>query len=359
MRSLPWIGLAVFLVFAGCPTTEEEPSSPIVHEDQMRTWVEFVDDDNLYEYLDLAQQQTVSVNVALIDGTHDWVFLRNLCVAAEQRDLALRLWPLLSEDEGYWANQANAAAFAQYVRVLAAWVEDECPRAEGFVIDLEMPIDRAWEMQEIFEGDGGVTDLVTFLADGVDETAFEAARVEFATLADDLHIEGYHVSASTLPMMADDLEDGDESIARALWTPLRGIDWDVVSFQIYRSTFDSIFAAGLSDPESTFTSGLITSYAETALIYYGDKAAIDLGTTGAGVGTQVGLAGPDELQSDMAAALYAGIPLEHIHVYSLEGIAAHDTPSAWLIEPLPHHAEVDAATEEFRGMIQGLDELWD
>ncbi len=359
MRSLCLTALATTLLISGCPTTEDEPVTPLVYEDRMRTWVEFVDDGNLVEHLDLAQQQSLSVNVAMIEGTHDWTFVRNLCREAEQRELALRLWPLLGEDEGYWANQANASSFSQHTRVLAAWVEDECPRAEGFVIDLEMPLERAHEMQDIFEGDGGVTDLVTFLADGVDEVAFEEARVTLSTLVDDLHIEGYHVSASTLPMMADDLIDGDESIARALWTPLRGIDWDVVSFQVYRSTFDSIFAAGLSDPEATFTPGLITSYAETAVTYYGDKAAIDLGTTGTGIGTQVGLAGPEELQSDMAAALFAGIPLHHIHVYSLEGAAAHDTPSAWFVEPLPHEAEVDPATEEFRGLIQGLDEAWD
>jgi len=353
------MGLVALLLVCGCPTSEDEPITPIVHEDRMRAWVEFVDAATLDEHLDFAAQHSLSVNVALIDGTHDWVFLRNLCLGAEERELALRLWPLLSEDQGYWANQQNADAFAEYVRVLTAWSQDECPRLEGVVIDLEMPIDRAREMEDIFAGEGGIDDLVTFLTDGVDETAFEAARIQYSTLVDDLHAMGYHVSASTLPMVLDDLEDGDESIARALWTPVRGIDWDVVSFQVYRSTFDSIFSAALADPEATFTSGLITSYADSAVIYYGDKAALDLGTTGTGIGTEVGLDGPDELQSDMSAALYAGIPQERVHIYSLEGIMAADNPTAWVLEPLPHHAEVDAATEEFRTLIATLDALAD
>ncbi len=351
--------LIAALICCGCPTTEDDPVTPIVHDDRMRAWVEFVDDPDLEDHLDFAQQQDLSVNVAVIDGTHGWTYLRNLCREAEERDLALRLWPLLSEEEGYWANQQNSAAFAEYVRVLTAWAGQDCPRLEGVVIDLEMPITRAWEMEAIFEGEGSLTDLVDFLVDGVDEAAFEAARVDFAMLVDDLHVAGYHVSASTLPMVADDLADGDESIARALWTPLWGIDWDVVSFQVYRSTFDSIFSAALSDPEATFTSGLVTSYAETALTYYGDRAAIDLGTTGSGIGTEVGQASPQELQADIAAALFTGIPVERIHLYSLEGALAHDTPSAWVQVPIPHQAEVDEATEEFRGLIAGLDELWD
>jgi hypothetical protein len=357
MRPGFWLGFVAALACSGCPTSSDEPVTPIVHEDRMRAWVEFADAETLDEHLDFAEQHDLSLNVALIEGTHDWVYLRNLCRGAEERELALRLWPLLSDEEGYWANQQNADAFSEYVRVLAAWAGQDCPRLEGVVIDLEMPLDRALEMEGIFAGEGGVTDLVEFLVDGVDEAAFEAARVQYSTLVDDLHDKGLHVSASTLPMVLDDLEDGDESIAHALWTPLRGIDWDVVSFQVYRSTFDSIFSAGLSDPEATFTSGLITSYADSAVIFYGDKAAIDLGTTGSGVGTEVGLDGPDELQADMAAALYAGIPQEQIHIYSLEGIMADDNPSAWLIDPLPHHAEVDEATEEWRALMATLDAI--
>jgi hypothetical protein len=270
--------------------------------------------------------------------------------------VALRLWPLLAYDDGYWVSQANAELFAAHALTLAAWAAEDCPRLEGLVLDLEMPFDRALELQDRLAAGEASLNVIGWLLDGIDEVAFEAGRATLARLVDDLRQRGYAVHGSALPMILDDLDDGDESIAKALWTPVLGLDLDVISFQVYRSIFDASYAPALADP-APFTSGVVTSYARTAVAHFGDAAAVDLGTTGTGIGVTSGLASAAELQADIAAALAEGIPPVRINVFSLEGLVDRDDAAAWLAVPTPAAAAIDHSTEQLRELFAGLDVL--
>ncbi|MBW1878440.1 MAG: hypothetical protein JRJ84_08770, partial [Deltaproteobacteria bacterium] len=281
---------------------------PIRHPDRMSAWLEFTSEDTVADQVAFAASLDLNVNVAVIRGEHDRDFVRAACDAAEGSDVALRLWPLLPEEEGYWPNQGNAEPFVEWLEELRSWARRDCRRLDGWVVDLEMPIDRALELEALVEGGASVLDLVSFFVNEIDEVGFEEARTVFREETDVLKEEGFSVIATTVPMLADDVLDGDETIAMALWTPVEGIDWDLVSFQIYRSLFDSRYAEVLQDPEAGFTSGLVSSYAATAVEHYGVRAGIDLGTTGAvGIGIDEGLTSAGELQADIAAALAAGV----------------------------------------------------
>ncbi|MFH2010814.1 MAG: hypothetical protein ABI333_29705 [bacterium] len=345
---------ATLLVVGGAACGEDAP--PIHHPERFTVWAEFLELGDVDEWLGWAGAHGLNVNVAITEDVHDRAFLAAVCGAAQQHDVALRLWPLLTQDKGYWANQANVEDFARYVGLLRDWAEADCPRLEGFVVDLEMPYDRAQEMQALFDTGGSTGDLLNFLLLGVDEDAFEAARGRFVDLVEDLNGRGYLVSASTLAFLADDPGDGDESIAKALWTPINDIPWEKISFQVYRTHFQQIWGQGIAEAPVDFPPGLITSYARSIVEYYGERGAIDLGTIGsAGVGGINGYTDAADLQADIAAALAEGIPTGRIQLFSLDGLFEVTHPTDFVTIPTPAAAPIDASTLEMRNLFTSLD----
>ena len=332
--------------------------APLHHDDRMAVWVEFVPPADLARRMQQAATFRVDANVALERGLHTEDDLRAVCRAADDADVAVLLWPLLPEEEGYWANQEDADAFAEWTRTLVGWAQRDCRHVDGVVIDLEMPIQRMRQLEDVVADGGGALQVASVLLSSVDEAAFEHGRIVFADLVDELHEQGLRVELTALPVVADDVLDGDEGIAQALGTPVMGIDADAISLQVYRSSFDALFAPALEDPTTRFGPGLITSYAVTATDTWGDRAALDLGLTGpVGFDDSGGLASAADLQADIAAGLAAGIPVDRIAIYSLEGLDAKSDVADWLAVPAPSEPEPDPATDELRGLFRSLDAL--
>ena len=69
------------------------------------------------------------------------------------------------------------------------------------------------------------------------------------------------------------------------------------------------------------------------------------------------MASASDLQDDIAAARAAGIRVDQIAVYSLEGLDEHADPEAWVQVPAPVAAEIDSSTEEIRSIFGALDAL--
>ncbi len=340
--------LAAAVLLVGCVAPD-----PLRHDDRLHAWLEFTDADRVDAHVEWAARLGLDLRVAVVEGRHDAAYVRAACAAAEEHDVALSLWPLLAEADGYWPNQANASAFSTWATELAALQTDGCPRLDAVVVDMEMPIDRS---ETLTDADLGVADRLVSLTTSVDVDAFEAARSTYADLVDRLHAQGLRAYLTTLPMLVDDRFDGDEGIAQALWTPVEGIDWDRLSFQVYRTLFDE-YGASLLGSEEPFGPGLTTSYATDIELYWPERGSLDLGTTGEGMVDHDGMEEPAELLGDIAAGLAAGVPLEAINVYSLEGLLEHDDPAAWVRTPEPREAEVPAQVDEIRAVIASLDEL--
>lgn len=344
------------LVLAACGGAFD----PLRHDDRPAVWVEFVEPDTLPDRVAFAGEHGLDVHLAFQEGEHDADWLATACEAAEEHDVAVMLWPLLAYDDGYWANQANADAFVAHTWDAVDLARRRCPRLDGVVVDMELPYDRAQELRALLDGGGTATDLAGFLLQGRDPDAFEAARGVYRQLCADLHDEGLRCSFTGLAPLADDPLDGDETIASSLWTPVVGIEWDEISVQVYRSLFDAYFSAALEDPTQRFGPGLAGGYAASAVLYWGDRAGIDLGTTGSvGIGVPAGLADAAALQADFAAALDAGIAADHVAIYSLEGLDGRDDAAAWVAVPEPAPPPPDPAAEEIRDLFRDLDLLGD
>ena len=341
---------------AGGDVTEQN-LDPLRYTDRATAWLEFWEPDELAETMAFANTHRLNVNIAFIRDVHDQDDLTAACDAAATQEVAIRLWPLLPEDLGYWPNQGNVDAFFTYVDQLLQWAPESCPQLDGIVVDLELSIDRVHQLSALFEESGSITDIVNYLLEGIDEETFEQARLRYAEEVQSIQDRGWTVSCTAWPLIADDFYDEDETLAMMLWSPVEGIGWDSVSIMVYRSMFNTQFANALPDSSSDFTSFVVASYAATMRERYGDRAAVDVGITGTGVISLEGLESAEELQSDIAAALGAGIELNRIAVYSLEGVMSHDDGPDWVAVPTPATPEDDGVTDRIRGLFSFLDSM--
>lgn len=338
--------LIVLTAFVACTPARREASG-------LSVWAEYLPKETIAARLAFAAEAHVAVNVAMKRGEHDRAYLRAVCAAADRNAVAIRLWPLLHERDGYWANQQNVDAYLAWVDELFAWADGDCPHLDGVVVDMEMPIDRVALLQEKRAAGENEIQIATFLHGERDDDAFERARDRFADAARRAHARGRRFSVSTLPMLVEDFADGDDGVQRALWTPITKIDWDAVSFQVYRSLFDTQFPSDLGG----YTPGLITTYAQAISDVFGARGGIDLGSTGTGINLPRGLGSAEALQADIAAALAAGITIDHVAVYSLEGLEDKADALEWLAVPSPVAAEIAAPDEFPRAVFRLFDAL--
>lgn len=342
---------AVMCLASACTN---QGASPLRHPDRMSLWVQTLEPSDVAEALRFSATNRLNLNVNMMRGEWDAARLAALCEQAAAADVAVRLWPALPHSEGYWANQGNVELFVDYLDELLALALPHCPRVDGLMVDMELPFDKAMALEEKRAAGESNLDLVNWLLEGVDESRFHDARERYADAVDRVREAGLFVGVSTLAQNLDDYDDGDETIARAMWTPIEGIAWDQVAFQVYRN----LFQAGYPPDDGTkYTPGLIASYARSAQEAYGDLGALDLGTAGSGPRLEDGLGSAVELQADIAAALAEGLRPGALSIFALDGLRGLPDANAWVQLPPPVEAAPSSADLDLRGIFRWLDNL--
>lgn len=317
-------------------------------------WAEFLDDDGVRASFSLLCAHGVALHLAWPAARLDDAALLDVAADAQAAGVVVRPWLLLADEDGYWPGSTNAEAFATAARqLMEAWTGRGL-EPSGLIVDMEMRIDRALMLTDLIGGDmPDLAGLVSFLREGVDRDQFAAATATYAALADDAHASGWTVILTTLPMVLDDPGDGDDTIVQALGIPVDGIAWDRMTFQAYRTLLGN-FSIGDGPPLTPF---VVYDYARTAIELYGERAGMDLGLVGTGVGGNPTYPDASELRADVEAAQAAGIPASRIHVYNLDGILERTPSEAWLTPPPdpPVAPEEGAGTVSLRGTIRALD----
>lgn len=339
----------------GCASACLDPgAAPVRHPERMALWVQSLEPSDVTDALHFSATNRLNLNVNLMRGEWDPARLTALCEQAAASDVALRLWPALPHAEGYWANQGNVELFVDYLDELLALALVHCPRVDGLVVDMELPFDRAMTLEERRAAGESNLDLVNWLLEGVDEPRFYDARERYAEAVDRIREAGLFVGVSTLAQNLDDYDDGDETIARAMWTPIEGIAWDQIAFQVYRN----LFQVGYPPADgTTYTPGLIASYARSARSAYGERGALDLGMAGSGPRPEDGLGHAAELQADIAAALAEGLAPGDLSVFALDGLRRLPDRDAWVQVPAAVEVSPSSADLELRGLFRWLDDL--
>ena len=251
--------------------------------------------------------------------------LASLIEACAARGITMRAWIVVSMEDGYWPGESNAAVFGEAVDEFMAWVDEDQLPIEWITFDMEPAWDYTEALRQItadLDNPNRTEDLLTLIQEHHDPIAYQQALADYQALVGRVHAAGLKAHAVTYPLVIDDLPDGDSDIQDGLDIPVDGVDWDELTFMMYRSVMQGFSAAPL-------TERFFYVYAVDAAAAYGQRAGFDFGLVGTGLVTLEGsYTDPAQLRSDVAAARAGGI--DRLHLYSFEGARAEADPHVWL-----------------------------
>jgi len=270
-------------------------------------------------YLPLLQEKEANLYLEVRAphiGSQD---LRNLLEEAKERGIRTILWPLLSTDQGPWANDGNASLFTALVEQMMDWLDQQGLHPEWIVVNMENSAAQMEIIKEYFYN-GEFQALVELLLGNIDREGFEEAVEEYRLLVHQIHGRGYKVMVTTYPFMMDDFHDGDADFQDMANVPLSGIDWDALTFTTYRTAYSG-------DLGVEFSPYMVYEYGRAAKKLFGERARLAVGMIGR-TDHGEGYASPDDLALDISAAKAAGIP--EIDLFHLGGMIEEGGPAVWL-----------------------------
>lgn len=331
----------LLVVVCACGGDDEPPPAAAF----AGAWSEFLTVDEVRGTFRLLAERKVALHLAWSGEQPE---LLSLAREAALEGVEVRPWLLLPEADGYWPGSTNAAQFAEASRrLMDVWGEPTT-----LIVDMEMRFDRSMQLADMLAAEEpDLIAILELLQSGIDRESYAAATGIYASLVDEAHARGWRVLLTTLPQVLDDYDDSDDDIRQAFGIPLEGIAWDAITFQAYRTLFGDFLSNGTS-----LGPYFVHDYAARAMQRFDARAGVDVGLVSAGVSASSVYAGPSDLQQDLAAALAAGVPPAHIHVYALDGIVARPPSEAWLEPPAAHAAPpADEGTKEVRDTSAALD----
>jgi len=339
------------------PESDVEPDSELETDEDAELadpphftfWWEETDLTQLEANFDMATEHNLEVTIGLHKGEVDFDILKTFLISAASHNVKINIWPLLEMDEGYFPNVRNVDTFKLWWDEIVQFILDNQLTVNALVIDLEPPIQVLLDIQGMFAS-GDIGGVKGFLVDRYNKEVYETGKQVFIDILADAHEKGFAVHASTLFLILDDFADEDDDIQRGFDCPIDGLDWDRLSFQLYRSAFSDYLGGG-SDSEDALTSHIVYDYGKTAIERYPDIAALDLGIIGAENYS------PEKLQEDIQASYGAGFSKSDLNIYALHIMLRQDNPLSWMnIETLEATTpEEDLNTTLMRSFIQALD----
>lgn len=291
----------------------------------LRFWAEFISPPEIVERaLPLLAEFSAGVGVSVPEGSlsdENAAAFRDIKAAGVE----FAFWPLLEREKGYFPNEANVPAYAEMVRGLIAWADDNGVLPDMIAVDLELPLEQISAFLGPQEGGGGRR-VLDMLKENLNPERFREARCGLIELNSWIRSRGIRTIAAVLPWVAIELFGEGETVQDMMETPVSGIDWDLISPMLYVSMFEGM------------TGGRVSVLDANSLVYettvrlrnkYGGRAAVSLGVTGTGVlGNEPTFETVEELMVGVEASLAAGT--RDISIYNLEGVVSREDPRSWL-----------------------------
>lgn len=287
-----------------------------------RIWVELLPPKVLAEpaTLQLLDRFGLEPIIAIPPEREDGDLLESLRRVA-RAGLAVGLWPLLSDEEGYWPSASNAARFRARVEEVLRFAARAGVKPRTVAIDLEprLPITRA-----LLEGPR-VSTLAKGLVGAFTPEAEEVrlrAKHSFGLVRRELRSQGIESLAAIWPVQLVDFHAPRPLLGALLGTPVRLDDWDVTCPMLYSSIIRSLAPARAEQLTRWAYRSIAKSRGQAAL-------SVSLGLVGTGkLGDEPVLEAPERLELDVQNAKSAG--LDDLALFSLEGVIADERPERWL-----------------------------
>ncbi len=292
---------------------------------KLRFWVEHWSPKRIVaEAYDLISSYKPGLNIAIFPDS-----LTDENISALQRLIAdgieISFWVLLGAEEGYFPNEKNMSTFCSRTEEIISKALEASAAPKYVAIDLEMPISQVVDLLEASSLEK-IKRAYRIFMDNLDRSRFSSARADLAELVQWLHSKEIKTIAAVLPWVILELEGEGNLLQNAMETPVRGIDWDILSPMWYSSMFEGstggIISQGIANRIAFESSLKLRSR-------YGDRVGISVGVTGTGIlGNEKTFGDVEELLDSIGAALSAGV--RDISVYNLEGVITREDPGLWM-----------------------------
>lgn len=264
-------------------------------------------------------------------------------------------WPLLSVEDGYYANEITVDLFHKLVQNLLEWYKEHgFAIPEGVLIDLEPPTDpkeakiaeelrikrnmvkskrkrkRIWKK---IKEKSGLEKLASFnkfintVKTNMNKERFYQSFAKFTAMQDMMHEYGTKAIAVALPLAYEDHIDGEFLIQDFMTVPVSKVDWDQINYMIFNTDYVSASKGIVSHEDYQH---LLYIYAKEFIKKYGpEKASITLGITNLGVSDiRAVQTDPKKYKMEASALLAAG--LGDLGIYALDGIMEQKNPIKWI-----------------------------
>ncbi len=264
-------------------------------------------------------------------------------------------WPLLSVEDGYYANEISVEKFSKLIKNLLEWYKiNGFSIPQGVLIDLEPTTDpkeakRATEIREksklvkskrkkkkiwkkIKEKSGidkleSVNKIINTIKKNMNKDRFEASFAKFTQMQEMMHEYGTKAIAVALPLAYEDEFDGEFRIQDFMTVPVSQVDWDQINYMIFNTDYVAASKGIISHDDYRH---LIYIYAKEFIGKYGsEKSSITLGITNFGVADIRAVQNDPKLYRAEASALLAA-GMEDLGIYALDGIIKQKDPVAWI-----------------------------
>ncbi len=247
--------------------------------------------------------------------------------------VSLSIWPMLADEEGRWANGANASSFARFLgALLKTFDAGPCAPCE-ILFDLEPALAHARVLAAV------AGPLAPRAALSLSASLFRVAErscwgtwaraddgcAELRSAVTEVHARGMGTAAAVWPLVALDPP------GQALWQSLLGTPVDSlltrrVSVMLYTTIFEGWSRRALRRRDA---SALLRAGCDRVVERWNGRAGVSLGCVGAGaLGDEPVYRTPKELAEDVAQARAAGI--EDLSLFDLAGVLSRESPEAWL-----------------------------
>jgi hypothetical protein len=292
-----------------------------------RIWCELLPPDELGSAATIGVLQRFGLEpIIALPPSGETPAMADALSALTRAGVSFGLWPLLSDEEGYWPSEPTAAAFVRRVDAVRKFVTEAGATVRTIAVDLEPPLGVT---RELLQGTWAskariLVDQYKHIADDERRASRRDAIEIFSKLRRDLDDAGIETLAAFAPQIALDF-----AVDRSFWqamlrTPVLTPEWSVLSIMTYSSILET------QVPHATIAAALVYECARTMVTTVGSaRSSLSIGLVGTGkLGNEPIYASPAELRRDVQLARAAGV--DDLALFSLEGTLRRGAPEQWL-----------------------------
>lgn len=279
-------------------------------------WCEFLKPQDVCKdfVINLFKKYNVALNFKLeyMSFTDD---LFEMIRIYNQNGIPVSIWAVLSDELGYWINEANVDTFGDYVHKLVDIIDLKGLKIYGLCIDMEPP----YPLVKKLTNPGSIFDklifYITLLTKNLNAGRYSYSKHKFTEIAQFLKIKGLESYVPVVRELYNDVLSGTDMIQNALETPVFDIPWDKYNFMYYATMIrKQIRKYNKGDVDY-----MVLRQVELLKERFKDNLSISAGVTNTGkLGNEPYYDNMDDFYRDIGVLKTCGV--NDISIFSLDGI---------------------------------------